>query len=176
MSAPTSPRAHSRRRLLSRLSVLLGAAATALAGVPVLGFVFAPVRRPPDGRAKGFVWASALVDLPAGFPKRVELIDTVVDAWNRTRGVVGAAFLLKQKDGSVTALSTVCPHSGCSIRLDGDQGYVCPCHDSAFDLSGKVLKGPSPRAMDALDVEVRESQAYCRYVRFKQGVTSREEA
>ncbi|MDP8568843.1 ubiquinol-cytochrome c reductase iron-sulfur subunit [Methylophilus aquaticus] len=44
-----------------------------------------------------------------------------------------------------------CTHLGCSpndnfaITADWDGGFVCPCHGSKFDLSGRVLKGsPAP--------------------------------
>ncbi|MDX1915505.1 MAG: ubiquinol-cytochrome c reductase iron-sulfur subunit [Methylophilus sp.] len=45
----------------------------------------------------------------------------------------------------------VCTHLGCSpnanfaITADWDGGFVCPCHGSKFDLSGRVFKGsPAP--------------------------------
>ncbi len=44
-----------------------------------------------------------------------------------------------------------CTHLGCSpnanfaITPDWDGGFVCPCHGSKFDLSGRVFKGsPAP--------------------------------
>lgn len=44
-----------------------------------------------------------------------------------------------------------CTHLGCSpnanfaITADWDGGFVCPCHGSKFDLSGRVFKGsPAP--------------------------------
>ena len=50
----------------------------------------------------------------------------------------------------------ICSHLGCSPSgpfaqnqntavLAGDQGFVCPCHGSAFDLAGRVYKNkPAP--------------------------------
>lgn len=44
-----------------------------------------------------------------------------------------------------------CTHLGCSpnenfsMTADWDGGFVCPCHGSKFDLSGRVFKGsPAP--------------------------------
>jgi ubiquinol-cytochrome c reductase iron-sulfur subunit len=44
-----------------------------------------------------------------------------------------------------------CTHLGCSpnasfaVTADWDGGFVCPCHGSKFDLSGRVFKGsPAP--------------------------------
>ncbi len=45
-----------------------------------------------------------------------------------------------------------CTHLGCSpndnftVSADWDGGFVCPCHGSKFDLSGRVFKGsPAPK-------------------------------
>lgn len=37
-----------------------------------------------------------------------------------------------------------CPHAGCvpNARAEG-QGWVCPCHGSEFDSSGRVTRGPA---------------------------------
>jgi ubiquinol-cytochrome c reductase iron-sulfur subunit len=49
----------------------------------------------------------------------------------------------------------ICSHLGCSPKgpfsansnpqLGGDEGFVCPCHGSTFDLAGRVFKNkPAP--------------------------------
>ncbi|HEY0562438.1 MAG TPA: ubiquinol-cytochrome c reductase iron-sulfur subunit [Methylophilus sp.] len=61
----------------------------------------------------------------------------------------------KNKDRAINAKYAVmlgtCTHLGCSpnanfaITPDWDGGFVCPCHGSKFDLSGRVFKGsPAP--------------------------------
>ncbi len=55
-------------------------------------------------------------------------------------------FLFRDKTG-FSALSAVCPHLGCIVSRS-EKGYVCPCHGSYFDATGKALSGPSPRALD----------------------------
>jgi Rieske Fe-S protein len=32
----------------------------------------------------------------------------------------------------------------CTITGRSGQDFVCPCHGSAFDSSGRVLNGPAP--------------------------------
>jgi Rieske Fe-S protein len=52
----------------------------------------------------------------------------------------------------------VCPHAGCNVDFDSEQGhFLCPCHKSSFTVEGKIDNpdSPSPRGMDALEVEVR---------------------
>lgn len=43
-----------------------------------------------------------------------------------------------------------CPHAGCIPReISGENtGWICPCHGSEFDMSGRVTKGPSTKNLD----------------------------
>ncbi len=54
------------------------------------------------------------------------------------------------------ALSLVCPHLGCVVRLQEDGEFHCPCHGSVFDADGNRIQGPAPRGLDALKVEIDE--------------------
>lgn len=164
-----------RRGFLRWFGWTLGGLIPALASVPFLGAVLSPLWRGPKPDASGFLPALPLADLPVGVPKRVELVSTVVDGWTKSEGVVGAVWLLKGEDGSVRALSSVCPHSGCSIGLAAKDTFSCPCHTSAFSLDGTARTGPSPRAMDPLPVEVRGKQVFVRWARFRTGVRERQE-
>lgn len=147
-----------------------------LAGAPVLGAVLSPLlRREVKTDQEGFLPAIALAELEVGVPKRVDLVSTRVDGWARSVGVIGSIWLLKREDGSVTGLSSVCPHSGCTISLASRDRYSCPCLTSSFALDGKSLEGPSPRARDPLQLEVRDKVVFCRHARFRQGQTAREE-
>ncbi|HUO43645.1 MAG TPA: ubiquinol-cytochrome c reductase iron-sulfur subunit [Burkholderiales bacterium] len=38
----------------------------------------------------------------------------------------------------------VCTHMGC-IPLRAERGWLCPCHGSVYDDSGRILHGPAPR-------------------------------
>jgi ubiquinol-cytochrome c reductase iron-sulfur subunit len=37
----------------------------------------------------------------------------------------------------------ICTHLGC-IPLKTEDGYLCPCHGSHYDTSGRILAGPAP--------------------------------
>ncbi|MFZ5469006.1 MAG: ubiquinol-cytochrome c reductase iron-sulfur subunit [Myxococcota bacterium] len=166
----------SRRGFLKAATVLVGGLLAALGAVPVVGALLTPLwTRGKNGDKDGFLPAGSLDALTAGVPTRVELTSTVVDGWTRTKGVVGAVWLHKKPDGTVSALSTICPHSGCAISLATQETYSCPCHASAFALDGKPMTGPSPRPMDELKVEVRGKEVFVRYARFKQGVRAVQE-
>lgn len=105
-------------------------------------------------------------------PVKVDIYADRVDAWNRTKNVkIGSAWVV-EREGTLHAFSTVCPHLGCAIDYDAEaEKFKCPCHDSAFGLDGSHEDGPSPRAMDALELEEQEGELLAiRFERFKQGV------
>jgi len=61
----------------------------------------------------------------------------------------GRFYLARQQDGGFIALSLRCTHLGCSIAWEENQHkFVCPCHSSAFDITGEVLNPPAARALD----------------------------
>lgn len=41
----------------------------------------------------------------------------------------------------------VCTHLGCIPKPDagGDSAWLCPCHGSHYDTSGRIRKGPAPQ-------------------------------
>jgi len=56
----------------------------------------------------------------------------------------GYLLVARTAQGSFTALSAICTHAGCLISAMAGSDYVCTCHGSTFDMSGKVLSGPAP--------------------------------
>lgn len=55
--------------------------------------------------------------------------------------------------GEFFALSLICTHLGCTVRITGDE-LVCPCHGSRFDRTGQVLSGPAPRALTRMPLQI----------------------
>ena len=58
-------------------------------------------------------------------------------------------------DGRFHAVSGVCTHLGCSIRLEQSGGrteFACNCHDSRFDLDGVNLSGPATSPLRTFNV------------------------
>jgi len=57
------------------------------------------------------------------------------------------------REGSdLYALSLVCTHLGCTVTVTPTD-LVCPCHGSAYDRKGNVLKGPASRPLPRYRVE-----------------------
>jgi cytochrome b6-f complex iron-sulfur subunit len=79
-------------------------------------------------------------------------ITLTIDSSSPLASVGGAAlvqtadglFLVAQTGpGSFTALASTCTHQACTITGFENQDYVCPCHGSRFDTSGRVVNGPA---------------------------------
>lgn len=62
-------------------------------------------------------------------------------------------WVFSEKKG-LAAVSTVCPHLGCVVSRNGDGSYICPCHGSRFDVTGKVTSGPAPRGLIWFEVSM----------------------
>lgn len=58
---------------------------------------------------------------------------------------------LVREAGEVVALSLVCTHLGCTLKVTPAR-LECPCHGSCFDHAGRVLKGPASRPLKRLAV------------------------
>ena len=61
----------------------------------------------------------------------------------------------RQADGDApeafAALSSTCPHLGCQVHWEAHNNrFFCPCHNGAFDPSGKATAGPPAQANQSL--------------------------
>ena len=142
----------------SFLGVLLAAGAAsvgALLSVPLIRFVLHPLLRvttPVSWSDVGSVEEFATSASPL---KKLITVEQR-DGW---RKIVSekAVYVVRQADGKLTVLSSVCPHLGCSVawRTEKDE-FLCPCHGGRFAADGKLLGGPPPRGMDQLQSKVEE--------------------
>ncbi|MCA9183362.1 MAG: Rieske (2Fe-2S) protein [Planctomycetales bacterium] len=49
------------------------------------------------------------------------------------------------------ALSSICPHLGCAVHWEAQNDrFFCPCHNGAFDPTGKATEGPTAAASQSL--------------------------
>ena len=50
------------------------------------------------------------------------------------------------------AFSSRCTHLGCEVPLPVNGVITCECHNSKFDISGKLIRGPAKKDLNALRV------------------------
>jgi Rieske Fe-S protein len=71
-----------------------------------------------------------------------------------TQTSIGNFLLARTGDGTVTALTAVCTHEGCTVSNFSGSQFVCPCHGSTFNTSGAVANGPANRALQQFPAQV----------------------
>jgi menaquinol-cytochrome c reductase iron-sulfur subunit len=173
-----------RRSFFSKcLAALLGLGALAAPTVAGIAVLLDPLRKKTRGEAGDWIRVASLSQVPAdGKPYFFKVVaDEPRDKWNRYGPqAVGAVYLLRSsEDATPAALSSVCPHLGCTFDYDAvhDQ-FLCPCHNGKFHTDGKQAQGStvSPRDLDPLEVRVDAStgDVEVNYKRFKGGIATRE--
>jgi menaquinol-cytochrome c reductase iron-sulfur subunit len=160
-----------RRGLLKLLVGVSGTAFACALAAPGAVFVAAPAKAVSKGEGR-WVKTVRLDALPEGEPRKVSIVADQRDAWTITTNVeLGAAWLIRHAD-KVLALSTTCPHLGCSVNVSGT-GFGCPCHTSTFDAAGHRTGGPSPRDMDPLETRVEGGFVLVDFRRYRMSVPDR---
>ncbi|MBI5084476.1 MAG: Rieske 2Fe-2S domain-containing protein [Acidobacteria bacterium] len=65
----------------------------------------------------------------------------------------GRAVAVYRDAEGTYAVSTICTHLGCVVKAN-PEGFECPCHGSRFNADGTVSRGPAPRALPWLKVQL----------------------
>jgi cytochrome b6-f complex iron-sulfur subunit len=72
-----------------------------------------------------------------------------------TAFVRGRFYLTRLADGGFLALSRKCTHLGCTVPwVEKEKRFACPCHASAFDITGNVISPPAPRPLDIHPISI----------------------
>jgi Rieske Fe-S protein len=70
-------------------------------------------------------------------------------------------IVARSRDGSLHAVSAICTHLGCSIRMDsevGKEGFACNCHASRFSFDGENLGGPATLPLEKFAVTAKDGR------------------
>ncbi|MGE5645924.1 MAG: ubiquinol-cytochrome c reductase iron-sulfur subunit [Acidobacteriota bacterium] len=151
-----------RRNLLA--SALYGAAALIASGlgIPAAAYLLVPPKRTRQAQ-----WADAgdVSEIEPGSPRQVVFRRTRVDGW-KISSEKAIAWMVKGRDGSITAYSPACTHLGCAYRWEAERGqFLCPCHGSVFGIDGKVIHGPAVRPLDRYEIRLTGTRAWLGAVR-----------
>jgi menaquinol-cytochrome c reductase iron-sulfur subunit len=129
----------------------LCAAIAAALGLPAaIYLLFPPRMRESDP----WVEAGDVTRLAPNSPTEITFRRNRVDGWKIT-SEKATAWVVKQTDNSVVAFGPQCTHLGCAYHWDDEKTeFLCPCHNSLFSISGKVMGGPAPRPLDRYETKV----------------------
>jgi len=144
-----------RRRFLGFLSAAAGAVGAAVVGVPVLGFLLAPLFKRIPGQ-----WQTVgkVDDFRVGEIVEVEIEDPSTVPWTGVTAKTGA-WLHRRSGNEFVAFSLNCTHLGCPVRWEaGAQLFMCPCHGGVYYKDGVVAGGPPPKPLPQYAVRVRNGE------------------
>lgn len=65
----------------------------------------------------------------------------------------GRVYIGRDK-GGLYALDAVCTHLGCLVQQKEEGGFVCPCHESHFDVDGRPESGPASQSLRYLHLSL----------------------
>jgi len=71
----------------------------------------------------------------------------------------GKFYISVLEDGGMLAISIKCTHLGCMVQAT-ENGFLCPCHASAFDKHGEVLSPPATRALDIFPISITDGEIF----------------
>jgi len=155
----TSPPVASRRGFLFKLGVALNVIGAALVGIPVLGYILAPIRRLGGQFWIGLGPVSAFAEGQTRLamyenPDRVPWDGATAKTACWVRRVGGDTF-------QVFAIN--CAHLGCPVRwFPQSRLFMCPCHGGVYYEDGSRASGPPPRGLFQYEYQVRDGQLYVR--------------
>lgn len=77
---------------------------------------------------------------------------------NLAQGLKGdPTYVIVDDDQSIRSygLNAICTHLGCVVPWNvGQDRFICPCHGSQYDNTGKVVRGPAPRSLALAHADV----------------------
>jgi Rieske Fe-S protein len=138
----------SRRKMITGTAMAVGGTAVLAAcgsgsptATPTAGDSHAPAGSSAPAAGSGGAVLAKLSDVPVG---------QAISAKNDGQPIC----IAQPTAGAAVAFSAVCTHMGCTVEPAGKQ-LNCPCHGSQYDaFTGKVLAGPAPKPLPAVDVHV----------------------
>lgn len=146
-----------RREFLTDLTITFGAAGAACAAYPFVksmspaanvkaqATATVDISDLEEGMSKTVVWRGKPVFIKYRTPAEIaEMkavdISTLSDPQTDAERVQNEKYLVAV---------AVCTHLGC-VPIDGGnyEGWLCPCHGSQFDASGRIRRGPAPTNLE----------------------------
>lgn len=150
----------SRRQFLTYTLTGVGGFMAAGMLAPMVRFAVDPVLQASD---EGDFISVAEVDKLTNEPQRFDFQVKQVDAWYESK-VTKSAWVYKQDDGSILALSPICTHLGCTVNWEGggyENKFYCPCHNGLYEKNGvNIPNTPPPAPLHVYEHNVKDGMLY----------------
>lgn len=163
------PRSIERRSFLGYMIAMIATGIASVLGVTIVRYTVGPALSP--SRTSDWTNAGLLDEIPEDKPIKRSVVISQEAGWGRMNSQRLVWIIRKGHD--LTVFSAVCSHLGCTINEAVD-GFICPCHGSAWNALGKKIGGPAPRNLDVLEHRRNGDILEVRYQSFKQGIAGQE--
>ncbi|KJR40594.1 cytochrome b6-F complex iron-sulfur subunit [Candidatus Magnetoovum chiemensis] len=69
-------------------------------------------------------------------------------------------YIITNNDNTY-ALSPICSHLGCIVYYNKNKElFICPCHKGQYDIAGNVIKGPPPKLLKSLPMQIKNGRVF----------------
>jgi cytochrome b6-f complex iron-sulfur subunit len=69
---------------------------------------------------------------------------------------LGNVLIVRTAQKVLTAVDPACPHANCLVDWQkAANQFICPCHGSKFDGSGKILAGSAAKSLKTYPVKIQ---------------------
>jgi len=97
-------------------------------------------------------------------PQRIDWSIEQIDGWYESE-VTRSAWVFKNEDDEIVALSPICKHLGCVVSWEGSEDFpnefYCPCHDGRYYKDGTNVPGTPPlEPLDVYEQKVENGMLY----------------
>lgn len=157
----------SRRKFFILISGTLSSFIAFILGIPLIASILGTVSKVKNKKLSKLTRVSTI---PILKPVNLNFVTTKTDAFIKSIEPQDA-WVIKRSNSDITVFSPICPHLGCRYAWNSNQKlFICPCHNSVFDINGKVISGPAPRGLDTLPKKIQQGELFVLWERFKVGI------
>jgi menaquinol-cytochrome c reductase iron-sulfur subunit len=152
---PLTPEEVTRRGFLEKLCFGLAGLCATILGLPLLGFIVAPIFRKSKGK---WISVGKITDFQIGTTVNVTITDPSPLPW---AGITAktALWLRRLSADEFVAFSVNCTHMGCPVRWLPDADlFMCPCHGGVYYNDGTVAAGPPPKPLIRYEIRTANGQ------------------
>jgi menaquinol-cytochrome c reductase iron-sulfur subunit len=140
---------------MTRISLSLAALSAAVAAVPVISALVAPLLEQKENQ-----WRTLghIDDFPVGSTRLVSFANADAEAYAGME-TKSAAWLRRSGPQTFTAFAVNCSHLGCPVRWEEQaQLFMCPCHGGVYYKDGTVAAGPPPRRLTEYKIRIVKNE------------------
>ena len=150
-----------RRQFVNVVMAFLGTVMGAIIGLPAIGYLLSPATKVQKQEA--WIPLGLLDGFPIGVPTLFSFTRSTINGWEKTVNSYGV-FVVRFSADQVRVFSNICTHLSCRVNWNEERkSYLCPCHDAAFDIEGRVTGGPPPAPLVEYETKIEDGTLLCHF-------------